>query len=477
MKTTFPSSKLGIISIGITILVGVAIAFSSGSTQAQSLTAFDFPLRDGAYKYGPILQYYGDPPVIVEDTRYGIKNPDLGSAIKCFGQPWNQLYHAGEDWYRFDKNTGQMLDTAGTEVKAVGDGKVVYKSDNIYPGYALIIEHTLSSPQNGHDQIYSVYMHLEQTFVISGQVINKGTPVGTVLFQPWSGTNPDPNRPSYDSHLHWEMRYFFDGSNIYDHAPNCNGLVGGRGYTYPQHPDDFPVGAPYVNPSAFIGYKVYLPLIRKDAAPTPPPPTPTSTPIPCIEGQNLVVNGGLEENIDSWPEWIQIRDPETGNALIDDVRSYEGSYSIWMGGQNNATEEIYQILNIPSAAKWAEVKFQFYVGTDETGNDDYDILYWDLKSDVTGWPLLQSPVTFTNRYTPQDSWRLQPIHIFHLDWLSEYRVRLSIRDTTDGALITNFFIDNVEFIIHCDPPPLKNYEDPFQSKLIEMTREVKRETE
>ena len=165
-KVKMSISKFIAGTIGIIILTTAAVTLTSISSQAQSpATSFDFPLGDGTYSYGPILQYYGTPLVIVEDTRYGIKNPDLGSAIKCFGQPWDELYHAGEDWYRFDKNTGQMLDTAGAVVKAAGNGKVVYKNDlnDIrYPGYAVIIEHILSPPKDGHDKIYSVYMHLEQ---------------------------------------------------------------------------------------------------------------------------------------------------------------------------------------------------------------------------------------------------------------------------------------------------------------------------
>ena len=74
-----------------------------------------------------------------------------------------------------------------------------------------------------------------------GQIITRGQPIGTVLYQPG------------DSHLHFEMRWFLDGSRIYPSSTTCNGIVYGRGYTYLTHPDDFP--APdhgYVDPDAFI---------------------------------------------------------------------------------------------------------------------------------------------------------------------------------------------------------------------------------
>lgn len=465
-KTKIFFGRFIVVTSGIIILIIVAVTFTSISSQAQSpATSFDFPLGDGTYNYGPILQYYGNPSVIVEDTRYGIKNPDLGSRITCFGQPWNNVYHAGEDWYRFDKNTGQLLDTAGAIVKAVGNGRVVHVSDNIYPGYAIIIEHSLSPPKDGHNKIYSVYIHLDNGVLVSvGDVVNKGTPLGTVLFQPWSGTNPDPSRPSYDSHLHWEMRYFLDGSNIYDPATSCNDpgrTIAGRGYTYPQHPDNFPANTPYVNPSEFVmnysgEVRVYLPIIYKNHAPTPTPlPTPSSTPppVPCVEGQDLIINGSLEQNIGSWPQWVQDDgDPNDNWPLIDTQQPFDGLYGIWMGGRNNADEEIYQVVTLPNNISWAEVKFHFYVTTAETTPIDWDYLYWDLKDDRNGNSVLQNPVKFTNQYAYKDRWVIQPIHFTQLQNLIPDRrqVRLSISDTTDSSNITSFFIDNVKFITHCN---------------------------
>jgi murein DD-endopeptidase MepM/ murein hydrolase activator NlpD len=198
-KTLIVKSTVAIITI--LMLMVARIIFASTLIQAQSpATSFDFPFGDETYDYGPILWYYGDLSTIVEDTRYGIKNPDLGIETTCFGQPWHNVYHAGEDWYRFDKNTGRLLDTAepGNKaiVKSVGNGIVVHLSDSIYPGHAVVIEHTLVFPQDGHDKIYSVYMHLADGLIVSeNDKVEKGTPLGTVLYKDWNGTNPDPTTP------------------------------------------------------------------------------------------------------------------------------------------------------------------------------------------------------------------------------------------------------------------------------------------
>lgn len=456
------NNKPLIIIIAMLTFILVVTSFNFNPSQTQLPVGrfdFDFPMGDGIYDYGPIVWYYGATPEIVEDTHYGIQNPDLSPTETCFGNnvPLKEAYHAGEDWYRFDKVTGELLETGGVEVKAVADGKVVHRNPitRTYPGDVLIIEHTLSSSINGHDKIYSVYMHLDQVFPSENDIVSRGEAIGTVLTQTWNGLNPDPNRPIHDSHLHWEMRYFLDGSNIYDPSTACNKtcLVAGRGYTYPEHPDNFPSGTPYVNPSAFIGHKIYLPFIRKALPSTPtftPTPTPTVTPTPvtCIEGQDLIVNGGLEDTTLHYL-WVQ-DDGDPGNwPLIDDERPYEGIYGIWLGGRNNANEEIYQAITLPSNIVSATNTFKFHMRTEETGPYDYDIFYWDLKDDQTGESILVNPITYTNQFQPVNTWIPIEIRIPNLGSREGQTLRLSLRDTTDYTLTTSFFIDNVTFNTHC----------------------------
>lgn len=83
----------------------------------------------------------------------------------------------------------------------------------------------------------------------------RGQRLGTVLDQ------------SDNSHLHWEIRYFADGNNIYPNYPNCNGASApGRGYTYPEHPDNFPSStAGYTDPFTFVTNHagVFLPHLMR----------------------------------------------------------------------------------------------------------------------------------------------------------------------------------------------------------------------
>jgi hypothetical protein len=75
------------------------------------------------------------------------------------------------------------------------------------------------------------------------------------MYQHYSGRLPERHLSGDDSHLHFDMRYFFNGQEMYGPAhPACNGLIPGRGYTYPGPPDDFPSPfAGYVNPARFVG--------------------------------------------------------------------------------------------------------------------------------------------------------------------------------------------------------------------------------
>jgi murein DD-endopeptidase MepM/ murein hydrolase activator NlpD len=250
-----------------------ALSVAAGAVYGQSDDAlpvadrFSPPLgfRDGK-AYAPRIAYSGDR--LIENTDYGVTNPDLVGTT-CFGRPWETLYHAGEDLYREDGES-----TAGAEVTAVADGRVVYANPFInYPGLVVILEHRLPAG----DQVYSVYIHLDDTTidVTDGDVVERGQRLGTVLYSRYAGRFPEQHPDGDDSHLHFEIRYFYDASTIYVDYPACNGRVPGRGYTYPTHPDDFPLaGAGYTDPSSFVE--------NRSMAPTEEPtPSPTASRTPA----------------------------------------------------------------------------------------------------------------------------------------------------------------------------------------------------
>lgn len=227
----------------ILLICAAACLISLEFTSAAQETRFGPPLgaRDGV-EYGPrVLRDGGE---IVEDTNYDVQNPDL-KGTTCFGVPWEQLWHAGQDLYRTDGKS-----TAGAEVTAIAEGTVAYANPDInYPGLVVILEHEVDG-----ETLYSVYAHLDDNSleVNQGDAVKQGQKLATVLKQRYTGRYPELHPSGDDSHLHFEVRRFLNARNIYSDAPACNGLVAGRGYTYPARPGAFPVGGKgYVDPETY----------------------------------------------------------------------------------------------------------------------------------------------------------------------------------------------------------------------------------
>jgi hypothetical protein len=120
---------------------------------------------------------------------FDIVNPSVGGQSSCFGRPLNQLVHAGEDWGT----------AAGTPVRAIGAGTVVYATNANYPGNVVVIRHDVDAAERAalgitSPVIYSQYGHLGTLSVGAGNQVAAGQQIGTIYN--WGG----------NSHLHWEVR-------------------------------------------------------------------------------------------------------------------------------------------------------------------------------------------------------------------------------------------------------------------------------
>lgn len=381
--------------------------------------------RDGV-EYGPRVTY-DNGGTLIENTDYGIKNPDL-QGNTCFGIDFSQLFHAGEDWHREDGNS-----TQGAEVTAVADGKALFADPAFErPGRVVIIEHTLSSGQ----KVYSMYGHIGRNSlsVSAGQIVSRGERLGTVMYQPYTGRSPEYHPAGDDSHLHFEVRYFYDGSNIYDNYPACNGIIPGRGYTYPVHPDDFPSpGAGYTDPATFVKNRQgsFLPSILKSYA-------------LCTEGTSLIQNGGFEDGPSRWIE--------EGSSIIRSTSDpypppsvYEGEWAAWLGGYNNANDKLYQYFTVPVNLDSLTLSYYVWVGTEETSGQ-WDYLYVTLRDENNA---IHSSDQLDNSTLPEHTWVRREQTIYGLSSLAGQQLHLMFQTTTDGSNITNFVVDNVSLVEHC----------------------------
>jgi murein DD-endopeptidase MepM/ murein hydrolase activator NlpD len=206
---------------------------------------FDYPLLP-AESFGPYVQGVTGPLAV--DTRYGAQNPAQGDRSNCFRDaggdtvPFSQLYHAGVDLFALD-GAGQLTwgEATHAPVHAVADGVVVSVLNAGSEGHIVIVEHLLADASN----VYSVYWHTDHVQVQPGQPVTRGQIVAVVKDM---GLN---------SHLHWEMRTFRDGSDLFPAgtagAGRCNGHEAGVGYTWDDdparaHPDFYG----YLDPLAFV---------------------------------------------------------------------------------------------------------------------------------------------------------------------------------------------------------------------------------
>lgn len=398
----------------------------------ETTIKFSPPMSHELFHFGPITQYYGNPSIIVEDTRYGIHNLDLSQG-SCFGVPLEETYHAGEDWYRFDSNNGMMLETALMPVQTVADGVVVHRNDPliIYPGNALIIEHILSPPLDGHDKIYSVYMHLHDVYVGEQDIVHRGQIIGNVEPQSWTGDNPDPNRPTYDSHLHWEIRYFFDGSNIYPNFPDCNNpvVIAGRGYTFPEHPDTFPANAPYVSPSLATTNRTYLPFYGDGYV------------APCSPNANLIVNGGFEAGHDKWVET-----PPNILTYFGPTPPHTGQWGAYFGGRNSAEDTLTQKITIPANTQFALLNDYVWMQTFESHSSPFDTLNARLYHEDGS---LFRQLDQISNIDEEGIWLHQQILVDNLNLVQGETLQLRFEGQTDSSILTDFFLDDVSFILGC----------------------------
>lgn len=429
-------------------------------------------------------QYDSQWNIITSDTRYGIRNLALpGTPRKCFNVTWPRMLHSGLDLYRADN-----VDATGLTVYAVADGQVAFYDPAYasYPGRVVIVSHLLADGKT----IYSMYAHLGTVSVTQGQLVARGQPIGTILYQPG------------DSHLHLEMRWFLDGHNIYPANTSCNSVPSfyyGRGYTYLIHPDRFPSASGYVNPDAFIQAHGGAPLtpiglpdpytpplsltaisagltpiwpgspigLEKTAAPdrsinAPGSPftetVPYSVALPlvasspprlepaCVEGQNLLANAGFEDGPGSAP-WVQVRN---GTAdLISTARPFSGAYGLFLGGRNVADDEALQSFVVPYYTQGLTVTFKRFLTTDETEAVVYD--HFEAVIENQTGNELTPQLQLTNLSPGKGIWVTEQAAFSELAAWQNRRLRLSFKGMTDGSLPTRLYVDEVSVQTSCTP--------------------------
>ncbi len=423
-------------------------AFAPQAAAAVAIAdLFNYPLHSGGgVNYGiPVGLMSADTHI--EWLGYGIRNLDLWG-IKCYGVDWSRMIHTGEDWYRLDGAS-----TAGAPVYAVANGVVAKHNPGIsYPGNVVIIRHRLA---DGRD-IYSMYGHVTNVKVVEGQTVALGQQIASVVYQGYSGRTASQH-PAYDAHMHFEMRWFLDGTNIYAPSTNaygynypaCTYAYPGRGYTYLVHPDNYPYpGKGYVEPSAFI--KAHLSTTPPTSTPTPtatqpptPTPTPTITPTPAPQACEYVRDGGFEGGVPN-ATWAASNSQGRNDPLIYKDVPRTGKWSAWFGNVLNYTDTLKQTVTLPANRAGATLRFWRYVRSNEAATSAKDSLQVILIG-ANGSETVVSTITTA---VTRNRW-VQATVPLNLSGISGSSVVLAFRGLNNSTYVSSFFVDDVSLAMPC----------------------------
>ncbi|MCG8346212.1 MAG: S8 family serine peptidase [Chloroflexales bacterium] len=150
-------------------------------------------------------------------------------------------------------------------------------------------------------------------------------------------------------------------------------------------------------------------------------------PSPSVD--TAMLNGGFEEGFSSW--W---QSSNGGYQLISANRPQNDLYSAWLGGYNNAADEMYQTITIPSNAT---LTYSWYISTQESGSRAYDSFSVGLYD--TQGALITTLRTLSNA-SSTGRWQQDTLS---LAAYAGQTIRIHFSATTDYTLPTSFYIDDV----------------------------------
>jgi len=176
-------------------------------------------------------------------------------------------------------------------------------------------------------------------------------------------------------------------------------------------------------------------------------PTPTPTPTPA--GGQLITDGGLESATTSGlsaPGWTATTNTSGHNVIVaGGAHPHTGSNYAELGGANNETDTLTQVVTVPSTASSVSLTFWVNVTSQETSTTRaFDLLHVEVHN--TSGSLLSTPLTLDNRDRSKDSnadgTYFQPAAI-DLSSFKGQTIRLVFNATDDFELVTVFRVDDV----------------------------------
>ena len=188
----------------------------------------------------------------------------------------------------------------------------------------------------------------------------------------------------------------------------------------------------------------YLPHIEQNSKSLPTStPTPTT---PSPQSAELLQNRGFESGATVWEQYSK----GDFQCIVEDEFPHAGSWSAWLGGYEDADDWVRQTFTVPSWARSARLQFYLYVYSDDFSYAPFDFFYGKLQT-AAGSTLQQF-------MTADNTWESSDWYLVTQDW-NDFTAhagaqrRLLFQGTTDSSFNTNFFIDDVSFVVYSSALP------------------------
>ncbi len=219
------------------------------------------------------------------------------------------------------------------------------------------------------------------------------------------------------------------------------------------------------------------------AAPAPKPAGPDAAPAVAIkqveEGERLLPTTAAVEQPESEtlgnPGFEQGRTVWTSTGPFPNIYAvpeiphvHSGVWGGWLGGYNNADDQLFQNVSVPSSATAATLSFWVYSQTDEQSTG-YD--YFTLQIIDPGNGSHYVDAFMIDAYPASNAWQYKTYTLTgsQVNAIKGKTVRVRFRTTTDFSLISNFFIDDVSFDVSSGPVAQRRGFVPLASKAFGST--------
>jgi hypothetical protein len=172
-----------------------------------------------------------------------------------------------------------------------------------------------------------------------------------------------------------------------------------------------------------------------------------NTPSPTIQ---LLANPAFDSgNV----VWVEDSDSTsqiiTNQSALTTITAHTAPYLAWLGGYDDAFDDLYQTVTIPAGATSISLSFYYAVRTDEVGSGIYDTVEAYTFDPMVGASSYQVHATF-NDDTAVPNWTRYTTSLPLT--LAGKTIEVGFLATTDSVDTTSFFIDSVSLeVAACVP--------------------------